>query len=812
MKEKRDGEERDGIDLTVAIRGICAAGMVLTLACAVPQTASAQTAPAQTAVAQNTVAQNGAAPATNSDALEEVVVTAERRNTSEQTTPISMEALSGAQIAEKNFITVTDIQQAVPSMTVNNGGLFQSINIRGIGNSVINPSIATGVAVMRDGHFQPETIGLSLPFYDIADVEVLRGPQGTYIGASSTGGAVLINSANPNFNGLSGYAETLFGDYADKKVTGAVNLPINDTMAARIAFNYETRNSFYKDIGADYDPLPGKPFSDPGQLDNQNIRISYLWKPTDNFQALLKFEFNHSNTDGTPDQPNQNVYLNPATGTFNHSPYYAYSTHSPFTLNDDVGDRADVEVNNIYGLELKYTLPGDIVLRSMTGLQHNDVYQTVDVDATCAATCVPVALQGEYPGVYTHHTIGPNNNYKSQEFNLTSSADGPFTWIVGGWYFYRDTPVELVQYNSGYPDLTNAATAPEGVTGQVQQIVTIGAIERTSGIFADAKYKFTSQWEVELGVRGNHDDNSNYGAIEVNLPAVAGGGQLYIPNTGSYKQTTPTAKLGVNYTPIENQFLYAFVARGYKAGGINNAVTPNFAPEHVTDYEVGWKSKLFDDHLITDIGGFWMNYQGLQQPIIQVGTNTGQAEITNLGDSKIKGIEATIQGRAAGFTAELDLAYDKSTLGGINAIATYELGPNAGSLGRQCPPGVTTGCFNYTPYIQNLSGEQNPYAPEFTANLSVDYAIPVGDNATLRPKLTFEHMDKQYASIFQKDNYYLMGARELLNGSLNWESNPWLVQVYCNNLTDRLYVSGYTGNIEYYGNPRQIGIRVNRTF
>ncbi len=253
------------------------------------------------------------------------------------------------------------------------------------------------------------------------------------------------------------------------------------------------------------------------------------------------------------------------------------------------------------------------------------------------------------------------------------------------------------------------------------------------------------------------------------------------------------------------------MARGYKAGGINNAVTPNFAPEHVTDFEVGWKSKLFDGHLITDIGGFWMNYQGLQQPVIQVGTQTGQAEITNLGDSKIKGIEATIQARAAGFTAELDLAYDKSTLGGIDAIATYELGPNAGNLGKQCPPGVTTGCFNYTPYIQDLSGEQNPYAPEFTADLTVDYAIPVGEH-TLRPKLNFQHMDKQYASIFQKDNYYLMGSRDLLNASLNWESNPWLVQLYCNNLTDRLYVSGYNGNIEYYGNPRQIGVRVNRSF
>jgi iron complex outermembrane recepter protein len=782
-------------DQPIAVGRLCALSIAIAAACGMSQTVLAQAAPSGQATA---------APVAPNDALEEVVVTAERRAQSEQTTPISMEALSGKELAEKNIITVTDVQASVPSMTVNNGGLFQSINIRGIGNSVINPSIATGVAVMRDGHFQPETIGLSLPFFDIQDVEVLRGPQGTYIGASSTGGAILINSANPNLNGLSGYAETLFGDYADKKVTGAVNLPISDTMAARIAFNYETRNSFYKDIGSNFDPQPGKSFSDPGKLDYQNIRVSYLWKPTDNFQALLKFEFNHSDTGGTPDQPNQNVYVNPITGAQNHSPFYAFSTHSPFTLNDDRDDRADVEVNNIYGLELKYTLPGDMVLRSMTGFQHNDVYQTVDIDATCVPACQPAGSQPL--GVWTHHTIGPNNNYKSQEFNLSSSPDGRLTWIVGGWYFYRDTPVELVQYNASYPVRSDL----QGLSGQIQQIVNIGAITRTSGVFADAKFAITPVWQVEAGIRANHDDNKNYGGIQVVLPNPAGT-VLNIVSSGDFKKTTPTAKLGVNFTGIQDQFLYAFVARGYKSGGINNAVTPVFQPEHVNDYELGWKGTLFDGHFKFDVGGYYMQYQGLQQPIIAIGTQTGQNSIVNLGDSKIKGIEANFQTRILGLGAELNMSYNKSTLGGINAIAGYELGPNSGSLGKQCTPGVTTGCFDYTPYIQNLSGEQNPYAPTFSGSLSVDYGIPIG-NSTLRPKITFSHQDKQYGSLFQADGYYLMGSRDLVNGSLTYEANPWLVQLYCNNLTDRLYVSGYANNLEYYGNPRQVGIRVNRTF
>jgi len=114
-------------------------------------------------------------------------------------------------------------------------------------------------------------------------------------------------------------------------------------------------------------------------------------------------------------------------------------------------------------------------------------------------------------------------------------------------------------------------------------------------------------------------------------------------------------------------------------------------------------------------------------------------------------------------------------------------------------------------FYANLSGEQNPYAPTFTANFSIDYGIPVGPGV-VRPKVTLSHTDKQYASIFQADNFYLLPAKTIFNGSLTWEANPWLVQLYVNNFTDKLYVSGYANNLEYYGNPRQMGIRINRTF
>ena len=163
--------------------------------------------------------------------LTEVVVTAERRAADVQHTAISLTAESGEQMGKDHLFNISDLQTATPSFSVNTAGQYNSINIRGIGNAAVNPAITPGIAVERDGLVQAETIELSEPFYDIADVEILRGPQGTFIGQSSTGGAVLINSHSPTFDGLNGYVNALVGNYSDNKVDGAINLPISDTLA-----------------------------------------------------------------------------------------------------------------------------------------------------------------------------------------------------------------------------------------------------------------------------------------------------------------------------------------------------------------------------------------------------------------------------------------------------------------------------------------------------------------------------------------------------------------------------------------------------
>src|SRR6185437_9957955 len=274
--------------------------------------------------------------------LQEIVVTAERRAENIQTTPISVVAVSGSDLQAASVVNINNITTVAPDVTIQSGNGSSAINIRGVGIEPVGLSEA-GVAVVRDGIINASPgAGTDMPFYDIADVEVLRGPQGTFAGDNSTGGAIIINSANPNFRGVNGYVNFKVATYSDTAIQGAVNLPVSDTFSMRLAFNQEKRGSFFYDAGAatggpnEEGPYlipqtatckatiysnyvtPSKDCAslaqstkttdDPGNVHAQDVRFGMLWKPTDNFQSLTKVEIDSNHTDGLATQPNINTF------------------------------------------------------------------------------------------------------------------------------------------------------------------------------------------------------------------------------------------------------------------------------------------------------------------------------------------------------------------------------------------------------------------------------------------------------------------------------------------------------------------------
>ena len=741
--------------------------------------------------AQNaTSAQNADA---DSDALQEVVVTAERRATDVLTTPISMTVTTAEQLAERNTNNTFDLQASVPNFTVNQMTPNNNdISIRGIGTSAgaKSASIAPGVEVIHDGLLQPETIGLgaNLPFYDIQDVEVLKGPQGTLVGQSSTGGAVEINSRNPEFgDSVTGYIEAQYGTYTDIRFDGAVNLPISDTLALRIAFNTENMHSFYYDKAANPGPAGGSAtVDDPGQIDNHNYRVSLLWKPTDNFQALLKASYNTGADAGDPTILNQRSFVNTVLGGTEYTPFYANGSHSPWVLDPNVVSQIDNVMFSLYSLDMKYTLPDGIQIRSLTGYQTS--YQEIYEDTN--GVSIPTGV--------TENAVQPDV-YKSQEIDIISPTDWRVSFIGGAEFFYRATTARAYNTDTFAPF---SVAAP-----QIISVPFLNDYNANGAVFGTLSYNITPALQLQVGARENWDNNYQRGSVNILLPGLP---TLVLNLPNSYKDSAPTGKIGLNWTAAPGQFLYAFWAHGYRAGGVSTDGL-DFNPEKVEDFELGWKSHLLDDHLQVQLGGFWMNDLHMQEQLFSGNGVTG-TQIYNLnGKSEIRGIELSAQSRFGPLGADFNLGYTKSSLGATTTIASYEL-PAIGTAGLpQCVGAATAGCFNYVPYNTSLTGEQNPLSPPLSIYTDINYAFRVGDGAALIPRISYSYIDKQYGSLFEIP-FYELPSISLVNLSLTYKTGHWNAESYVTNLTNKLYLAGTQGNQIYYGPPRQYGVRVSRSF
>jgi iron complex outermembrane receptor protein len=375
----------------------------VSLALVVGGAASAATALPAGAAAGGPQDQSAGSATDSAPALQEVVVTAEKRTTNLQQTPIAAVVLTGTQLLHNGVITVDQLETVSPSLAVDNFGQGDEFNIRGIGKAEHNTQTQAGVITYRNGVASFPGYLEDEPFYDISNVEVLRGPQGTFAGENSTGGAVYITEAPPNFNGVNGYVVGQYGNYNDTMLQGAVNLPVSDTVATRIAFYDEYRDTFFHVTGP---YIGGK-----GALKQSSIRFSLLWKPSDKLSALWQTTYSYVDNGG--------YMASPATAK---APLYDVSANGPDAAIDQIA-RTTLNVN--------YKMDSGITLRSITGIQWGrSVYET-DLDGTDKLN-------------FTFKDLVPGEMY-SQEFDLISPETGLLTWVTGVYYQGLDYSYPLGQ-------------------------------------------------------------------------------------------------------------------------------------------------------------------------------------------------------------------------------------------------------------------------------------------------------------------------------------------------------------------------------
>jgi iron complex outermembrane receptor protein len=714
-------------------------------------------------------------PVSASDSLQEIVVTAERRAENLQQVPISVVARSGADLNREGVYNGADLQNIVPSLSIQpstTGATF--VNIRGVGLQQTNPASSNGVAWYLDGVYDPSYASEVDTFYDVQDVEVLRGPQGTLVGSNADGGAIFINSVQPSFDQLKGYALQQFGSYSDFRTEGAINLPISSMFAARIAFVRETQNSFTNNAGPQppSSVIPGAN-NQPGNTDYSAARILLTFKPSDSFSATLRYETYSSSNDGPalkPDMANFTKALNPAFNPAAYDPYAASIQNEPYTIDYDTVQYFNLSGNRA-ALNAVWNITAGLELKSVTGYITGEERDYDDVDASSAPSDQTLTRKGSW------RTF-------TQEFDLLSTSDSPLQWVVGAYYLSSSDPLALTFLNPTNPFPMN------------QTSLSLVSQHTNEAAFGSATYRFSPEWSATLGVRYSHDK------LPFDETLCTGFAQTCGNFSTTDNKTTGTGKLNWQITP--DTMVYASVASGYKAGGVNLQLAipaigfafnpPPFQPETNVVEELGVKTTVLDNHLRINADVYDSQYKNYQIQQFLGGLPYTQGP----GKAKIYGAEAEVAGVFDALRFDLGASYMHATVGQDFSYVQ-----------------------SFGPPLTVTSGTQMPYAPESMFNAGIQYSFKTG-NGSLTPRLQYQYVAPQYIIIThdilpQPDTQ--LQSHSTADFRLTYAApEHWAVQAYVTNLTNKVYVAAISlppqpsANDLLYGAPRQYGARLSYTF
>ena len=732
-----------------------------------------------------------AAPATSrpikNSRVEEVFVTADRQPIELQKAPLSATVLSGDQLQNKGVNLVDQLQFVAPSITIDNFGQGIDFNIRGIGKGEHNTQTTPGVVTYRDGlptfpgYFGEE------PYFDIAHIEVLRGPQGTFAGLNAIGGAVFVTTNNPSIDGgYSGYLQGQVGNYSDFGLQVAVNIPISHTLAARLAFYSETRNSFYSLHTASGAQYPGG----PGDLHWGAVRLSVLWKPTERLSVLFKTDVDLLDNGVIPGEPFTDRYrLIP--GTTLPNPFY---TPSLFKFQSNARQAAQDEfIRSI--LKIDYRFLNGIKLQSISGYQYGNTAYKTDLYGPINPAG-PVTALNPYPGLISGDSWTFLDNLDetiySEEADLISPDKGFFTWVVGVFAqsdTYDYLPPAYKNLVIGLPPGSpNSEIAFAGFNPQ-----------RNLSAFAQFSFNLPKGFQIQLG--GRYSDTSTKNRFQYYQFGTL------LPDTQKAGANNISYKASLNWNLDENNFLYAFIATGFKPGGLNFPVglglPAPFRPETVTDYETGWKSSFLDGHVRTQIDGFYDNFHNFQVTIGYPAFPTFGFEVSDPSATTLYGFEGSAQAAFGDLSFDANVGIMHSSLGTF-----YATDPRVASV-LPCDPQTgpaSASCID-------LSGHAQTYSPNFTFNVGAQYNIHLGGGDVLTPRVNFGHISPQWATLFENPALGdRLSSRNIVNAQLALTHGNYVITLYATNLTNDQYVGALNSNLDFAGPPRQYGIRLLKTF
>lgn len=722
--------------------------------------------------------------------LEEVVVTAQKREESMQDIPVAVSALGESALEQSGFDGVQDLSYMVPSLQFGNLGPVAFLNIRGIGSADTFAGSDPGVAMHLDGVYIGRPVGAIFNAFDTERVEVLRGPQGTLYGRNATGGSVNLITRKPD-DEFGGEFEVTVGDYKLSRVRGMLNIPLSDTVRARVVAFNEDRDGYTANTFAGG--------TEANDLDNYGIRGHLSIDLSDTVNLLLSGT--HVDIGGVGSQQEQRDPY--ATGPL--FPPLPLPANVAFLTNDDgsipvndqrpfvEGKNSPESTDNQFTL-LSATLDMDFdnfSIKSITGYSESEFLTIQDGDSTTADN-------------YLHIPEEQAEQF-SQEIQIISNGDSALRWIGGLYYFQEDatriTTLAGPRMDEALAFLT--ANVP-GFTDDVAFRVG-GDIETTSvAVFGQATYDVSDQLAVTVGLRYTDDEKT---AVNRNIQF----GPQVITEALTESQEV-TGKFAVDYQLTDDILVYGSFSRGYKSGGINQVSTDPLSaaynPEFVDTIEIGYKSQLWDV-LQLNAAIHTSDYTDLQTSAFGASGPLGG----NAGEASIEGVEIEWK-----WLVSESWSFDGSF---AYTDGVYEQLLSSNPL-----------FFIPNPPITDYSGNTLPRTPEISYNLGLTGEWDLADNGYLKARLEGSFTDEifyEFTNIpeVRTDDYTNVNFRMIWNSS----GEKYGAEFYVTNLTDEVQESnlllafgvggsfdGATGLLEpgqefiTYNPPRQVGVKLGYSF
>ncbi|MCE3262380.1 MAG: TonB-dependent receptor [Pseudoduganella sp.] len=761
-----------------------------------------------------------AAPAatTESTVVPEVLITATKRTTSLQKTPVAVTALDAAALEDAHVQTIQDVTNLVPSFQATGQGDHGVITMtmRGIGNDSAKTEYADPeVAFFVDGIYSPRPEGATALLFDVEAIEVLRGPQGTLWGRNSTVGAVNMQTVKPKLNTFSGSVSGGIGDYSRLGARAALNVATGEHSALRVAFIHEEHDGYVKyqtlpnislaDQRAAYlasggDPAKFQPINPNNFITNgprynaQNqsgVRVSWLYQPSDRLKWNISYErFQDRGT------PNMNLMQTPRPG---QDEWSALIDTAPF-LHRNV---------NTFRSRVDYAVSPDIALAYIAGHSKFAGSSTYDQDG---GRVLPTSFTtgGDFQA---NNTVWSRYSSNSHELQLQSVGQKEVDWQLGAYYAAEDNGIRFdIPIMQG---TQQGGVAWQGSFIQPKETVDSRAVfgqatwNTAGGLHLTGGLRYTSDKRTNQGGNGytwNYDPNVPQVPLTPNIDPTKPG-QGYNPsvpsNEGRYKGSKMTGLARLSYDLDKNHMLYASVSTGYKSGGLQDGGR-TYGDETLTNYEFGSKSSFLGGALRVNNAAYYENFKDFQFSSPVTNPDGSHTFVTsNVDGAKVWGLESEIQAKLSpDDRLSLALAYTHTKLGYLVAGSNDYALPFCPELNATC---------------LDVTGNTMPHAPKFSAHLNYQHTFRLADGNTLVPRISAHYETKSELSVFNLGPNDQQAAYTKFDIGMRYQGpKQFWVDVFVRNVGDkRIKTSAMNGAnvwVAQYLPPRLIGVNAGIDF